>query len=362
MLALGVSLAISAVFWFVLTIPPERYSDTLCDAYSLTHFTAAITGGGALIVLGLCSHHLETTLKRLGAAAFAGTLLLAVLYHCFPACFGDPLVNVHPVLRTIWLDNVMEAQPLLKAIHQPGTLEEVVPLILGAMAAFILLLCSGAQNRSAWILASALIATGLAGSFWQVRVICSFSILSMLGAAAILALVNQRLSAHMATIRIIAPCLIGLIFAQAAWIALTPTKPNEAATKNLKACTQSDLVAQLSQIPSGTVLAHIDIGAHILAFTPHSVIAAPYHRNNQGNLDAAQLWLGDAGHAQETVRRRKVDYLIWCESAPDFVIYNQHAPQGFAAQVSKGQIPDWLEKVAGFDGIMNIYKTRLPSS
>jgi hypothetical protein len=256
----------------------------------------------------------------------------------------------------------MEAQPLLKAIHQPGTLEEVVPLILGAMAAFILLLCSGAQNRSAWILASALIATGLAGTFWQIRVMSSFSVLSMLGAAGVLAMLNQRLGAYSSVTRIVVPCSIGIIFAQAAWVSLAPASPNEAPTAQFRACTAPPLLTKTAELPAGTILSHIDMGAHILDFTPHSVLASAYHRNNQGNLDAAQLWLGDAGHAQEIVRRRKVDYLIWCEGAPDFMVYNHHAPQGFAAQVSKGQIPDWLEKVAGFNGIMKVYKTRLPSS
>jgi hypothetical protein len=69
--------------------------------------------------------------------AAAGLSLVAVLALTYPACFGDPLAQVDPFVKDVWLSKVWEAMPLPKIVEmRPETLPVIVlPIVLGFVAA-----------------------------------------------------------------------------------------------------------------------------------------------------------------------------------------------------------------------------------
>ena len=53
-----------------------------------------------------------------------------------------------------------------------------------------------------------------------------------------------------------------------------------------KACTQSASYAPLAQLPPGIVATDVSYGPFLLALTPHSVLAGPYHHLSKGIVAA----------------------------------------------------------------------------
>ena len=56
-------------------------------------------------------------------------------------------------------------------------------------------------------------------------------------------------------------------------------------------CQHASDYAPLAALPRGRVLAFIDAGPFILLKSKHAVLAAPYHRNQAGNLAMLDMFL-----------------------------------------------------------------------
>src|SRR6202000_3295322 len=67
-------------------------------------------------------------------------------------------------------------------------------------------------------------------------------------------------------------------------------------------CQSLSTIASLKALPKGRVMATIDLGPAILAETDHEVFAAPYHRNNDGNLAMLKLMVAQPASAEQMLR------------------------------------------------------------
>jgi hypothetical protein len=148
-----------------------------------------------------------------------------------------------------------------------------------------------------------------------------------------------------------------------AWsIALDPLSPaaHKEADERAAQCLKPQSLAVLKGLPTGLILAPIDLGAHILAFTPHGVLAAPYHRNNYGNRIAIDAMIGNDERARDIVARRGVTYVVTCPGLSELRIYDGRAPQGFSAALKRGEPPAWLEPLAAQDAQapLKVYRPR----
>jgi hypothetical protein len=110
-------------------------------------------------------------------------------------------------------------------------------------------------------------------------------------------------------------------------------------------CPTLPALRPVAQQPPGTVLTFVDLGPRLIAVTPHSAIAGPYHRNARQILDVMQAWRGDAAQARRTVEHYRVDYVLICPNLSESTIYRSEAPRGFYAQLAAGRVPDWLAPV-----------------
>src|SRR4029077_4549166 len=110
-------------------------------------------------------------------------------------------------------------------------------------------------------------------------------------------------------------------------------------------CRRAADYAPLAKLPRGLVPAFIDAGPFVLMETPHSVVAAPYHRNIKGNGAMLDVFLGPADEAPARLKALGVDYVAFCPGAPERYNYERAAPQGLAARLARGEVPDFLERV-----------------
>lgn len=338
-------LAVALPLCFVATIGPQRWTNTACDAYSAAHLVAGFSGAVALVVLASASARLATTAARLASALALGTLPLVALKIVAPACLGDPYVGLDPLVRTIWLDRVSEVQKLLDL----GASRPSAALVLGAPLALALVatLAIGALERGlqrARLLGlGALIAVGLAMTFWGVRVFSSAAPLAAIGAAASAVALARRRAAS-GPVRPALAALFCLPFAPMAHALVLPADPQVEAS-GTRSCLRPSAMKPLDAAPAGLILAPIDSGAHLLAFTHHSVIAAPYHRNNSGNRLSIDAFMATPADAHKIAASSGADYLVACPAMKRLEIMAKRAPEGLAAALIAGRIPEWLEPI-----------------
>ncbi|MGB2731079.1 MAG: hypothetical protein WA831_00735 [Methylovirgula sp.] len=338
----GVGLGLALPVAFVATVGKAHWFDMACDAYSAAYLVPGLAVAAATIALA--AWRLQTNLARLAAAGLVAGAVVAVAILTKPICFLDPYTGIDPLVRQIWLKNVEEAMPLSRFFHNEPAAAAIyaLPIALGFIATLVAAYCERGLTRLRWLLVAAISALSVALSCWMIRVIGFASPIALLGGTwciirlhDVLARTRWRAAAMLAFVLV-------LPFSSIGW-ALVMTRDPEAATRaDRAACLASAAFAPLAGLPPGVVLAPIDAGSHLLALTPHSVLAAPYHRDNHGNRAALDAFLSDPQTARQILRANRVTYVMTCSGLNETAALAARAPHGLAAALIRGTPPDWL--------------------
>ena len=80
----------------------------------------------------------------------------------------------------------------------------------------------------------------------------------------------------------------------------------------------------------------------MLLATPHTVLAAPYHRNNRSLRAAYDIFLASPAEAEGRVRSLGAGLIVFCTRAAEADVLSQHAPGGLMAALEAGRTPGWL--------------------
>jgi hypothetical protein len=124
-------------------------------------------------------------------------------------------------------------------------------------------------------------------------------------------------------------------------VTLWPAEPEK--TDKVAACAATAAYPGLASLPPGLVLAPIDLGPRILANTPHSALAAPYHRMDFGILAAHDAFALAPDEAGSRLRELGIDYVVLC---PGMVPAEKPPKGSLLAQLVAGNTPPWLTPVA----------------
>ncbi|MBV8568315.1 MAG: hypothetical protein JO273_22965 [Methylobacteriaceae bacterium] len=358
---LGGSLAASALLAFLAIVPPGRYLAVACDAFSIAHLVAAVAGGVCLVILAAASPRLPALGWRFAAAAIAGGLVVAIMAVAFPDCLGDPFVMVDPLVREVWIKNLTEALPLASLLQSKtlSTLPMALPIFVGGGLICLAAWRETGDSRARWLIVAAFAAIGIVGAFWQVRVATSVAAITVLGGAWLFA-AARRWAAPRPRALVVAPVLLMLPLLPIAWAVALPEPDGSSGRPygDPQACFDSSTFTALDALPPSVVFAPLDAGPYILAFTPHSVIAGPYHRNNHGNRLAIEAFLGDEETAQQRIRASGARYLAVCPAADELSVYSKRAPNGLAARLRDGAVPAWLQPVEVKGTPYRVYEMR----
>ena len=346
---------------FLLQVPPDRYLDATRDAFGAPHLLAFWIAGAGLLILAASRRLLGTPFRRGLAAVLLGAVLLIVVERTFPGCLGDPYADVDPLLRTRWLDEVGEAMPLERLLRRDplGTIPIVAALVSGLMFAAAAAWRSQGERRVAWLVVAGFAVAGTAGAVWEVRVAASAEPFAALGAGWALCrwFDPARPRKPMAALLCV---LSGLALTQAGWAAAMPllaqafeARPGSSAAgprADAATCFAPAGYGQLAALPPGLVLSTIDPGSEILAYTPHAVLAAPYHRNAYGNRLSLLAFDAEPDAAKAMVLAGGVAYVVICLTSPEVIDIARHAPEGLAARLVAGDVPAWLRPVGSESG------------
>jgi hypothetical protein len=118
----------------------------------------------------------------------------------------------------------------------------------------------------------------------------------------------------------------------------------------------------LAALPSGQrLMTPIDIGSHVLLYTSHSVVGAPYHRNADGVRDTFRFFNGPEAEARAILEKRGITYVVTCPVLPEMRGLAQMAPDSFISLAEKGETPAWLDERTPPGATLRIYQV-LPST
>jgi hypothetical protein len=331
------------IFYAVVN-PPAAYFVSACDAFSFVHLAALIVGASALAPLALLAPRLASMRARLAAVGVAGIATGAAILLIAPKCIGDPLGGLDPLLRDLWLSHVVEAKPLLSLYETtPGmVVATAAPVALGLGTALAFAWKTGGVARRRWLVAAAVIAVGLAAGMWQIRVFTSVTPLAMVPLAAAIVALVERLDVG-AALRTALAAVVA-IFLSPIGLALALPARDDPDASGERACLAPEIFAPLAALPASRVVASFDLGSHLLAHTPHSVFAAPYHRDNRGNRVAADAFLAAPDQAEPILRKAGAELVVWCARAKQAPPLVTAAPNGLAAMLARGDAPAWLDR------------------
>jgi hypothetical protein len=345
---------------FVATVSPSRYLVSACDAYSSVHVVTVLLGSIGVAALSVFAPRLVTWQQRAAASGLVGATTFQLIDSFAPQCIGDPLVGLDPLLRDLWLSHVKEAQPLfLLWRDQPGAaVAAALPILIGFAIAAGFAISREGVARSRWAVFAATIAIGLAGGLWQVRVLTSVAPLAATSSAIGAVFLARRLAKSSNSL-IRSFVATALCFSSSSMgIALAAPLREEGPAKEISPCFRRGALEPLSKIEPAPVAAPIDMGPFVLAFTPHSVFGAPYHRNNRGNRVIVDAFLAKPDAAERILRSAGAEIVVWCQregSTPPLV---ERAPEGLAAALSRGEVPNWLDPVAPKKGPVHVFAVR----
>lgn len=340
----GLSFASFSIVAAAALLGPDGWSAPVCDAFGLGHIVAATTGGAGLYLATRFAH--GGTTARLSALALLGVAVVAALAATAPNCLGSPFAAFPDRLMTEWIAHVQEAQGFIASSVEAPTSSLAIGLPLLAILVTLVWAASNARDERRWPVwtAAAMAGVAFAVTCWQIRgASLAFAIGGTLLPIAVVAAARSggRLRGGLAFVGL-CPSVLALSGLGVASLAGLPTI--EAETSASKTCTTQDYAA-FARLPQGLALNTIDTGPFILAFTPHSAVAAPYHRNVDGLLASLDAFDGGQESARAVAISRKVAYVVGCATDGGLRPAAAKRSDGFAAALLAGRGPAWLEPV-----------------
>jgi hypothetical protein len=341
---LGFVVALAGVTLLLLAFArPTLWTTEWCDTFTPASSTATLVGAALFAALAMASGVLRTPSIRLVVGAVAGTVSLAALAWHFPTCITGPYGAVDPFVRQAFIDNVVEAAGLFE-----GTVADAfaaggliaAALIVGCWFAWrrprrrallapslaVLAFCAIVtvdQIRGAYI-GSALAAPVLAGLILAARSVTRHRPLVLAGAWLVSAgVVHATLPAY----------LIGF------------AKPADAQADESAECYRGDTWQRLDRLPTGVVMAPMNLGARIIGGTRHATIAASYHRNNRGNRASYDFFLSAPDRARAIATTWRVTYVALCPDSFGELGVRKHYPHSLATALEAGRTPPWLQPI-----------------
>lgn len=349
--AFGLAFGVGTIALFVATVPSSTWTNPAYDEISIVWMAVAAISGGMIALLAAVSRRLRDARLRLGIGAGTGLLSAALVLAAYPHALTDPYSNVDPLLADLWLSHVMEARGMLEILKTPS---EALPIYLPPLAALMLgglAMRKIAPQERVLFLAPLFALVALIGvSVWQLRAMPGANLVAQpVLAAALLRLLGFGTNGlararYIGAIALVSSPFLILAGPGTAFIASGKNLP---AAQGIVTCRHPADVAALNGLAPGLVLSFIDSGPAILAATPHSVLAAPYHRNNDGNKAAYDAFLAGDGGAEHILKERHVTYVAICLGTTDLKIFNRVAPDGLALRLARGEVPPYLQPIPG---------------
>lgn len=347
LLPFGLGFGLGLPLMFAATIGSSHWFEARCDAYSAVYLLPGVAGALVSVALGSIAKHAERWPARLLAALAGALIVVAVFAATKPVCLVDPFVGIDPLLREIWLDKVSEAMPLRRLFQREPASAAIfaLPVVLGLAFCFVAAWHAVGVARRRWLFVAVMGLVGAALSLWMIRVIGFTAPMALFGGAWCIVTCADRLSRTRFAKASAVSLLLVLPFSTVGWAIALAQDDRKGAGEISAVCLTPAAMQSLQTLAPGLMAAPIDAGSYILALTPHSVLAAPYHRNNHGNRAMIDAFLVGPADAENILRENRVDYIALCPDLGETKTLAERAPKGLAAALLGNETPAFLELV-----------------
>ena len=363
----GLSLAVASLAHLLLATTPGRWFVPACDALSIVFVAAAIGLGGLAALLPPLLANTRSPVVRglvLGAAALA---LAAGLLQAFPQCRLGPYAALDPWLLANWLDRIVEAKPAWTSF---ASMPAYVVAVAVPPALAVCILCAtllrNRDTRDEWLVYGAFLVLAVLVMLLQLRGARQAAPLAIPAGAAFIVWARTRyLAGNQLRFLVALLCgwlgFAGIVLGVAVNLTLAHFEDAElgviaTAQGEKQRCLMPAAFDAVAALPPGRVMGFIDLGSHLLAFTPHSVVSAPYHRNIAGVRETFDFFNGPIAAARDILLRRGVGYVAICAAMPEMRGLADAAPDAFVRLQALGALPPWLEEISPPGAPLTLYR------
>ena len=362
----GGSFALAALVHLVVALPPDRWLLPQCDALSVVFVAAAVGVGLLFLLLGALPLARRPAWLRLTLGLLLGGALLAGLLVFFPECRRGPYAAVDPWLVTNWISIISEAKTLWASY--PGypsyTVASAIPCLAAAVFLLAVLWKGEGATRARWAVWGLFFLIAVAIMLLQIRGARIATLLAVPGGAGLVVAARDWYLRRPRNLGRAAGLLVAwLLFAgfpiSIGWSHLLPyiTAPGTGGGSPSKfPCLQPDAFTDLAALPAQRLMAPIDLGAHLLLYTPHSVVAAPYHRNEEGVLDTFRFLNNPIDEARQILEARGIGMVVVCPAMPELRGIGGTAPDSFVRLFATDALPGWLREVTPSGSVLRLFQ------
>lgn len=350
----------TALAWLAFTPSAFRFVP-MCDELGVNTVAAVLTGSLGLAFVATFGRG-STRMTRLIGMALTGGLALGVFAAFEVRCLKGPFGLVDDGIFPLWANNVQEAQSVLGMVRGVGTdwvARLAFPCVVIASAIFVI--WRGVRTPLAWA-ALAVLAVAIAIAAGAVRMTIYVVWLGMpfVGVAvnALTERARRPLLIRTGAAALASQPVVSLVVIwAAAAIPQAMTKPAGPAplwSVDASSCFRPDIYRAVAALPPGLVFGPLELGPSLLAFTPHSVVAAGYHRADKAILFEELVMRGSESAARERLTERNVAYVMTCS---DFPAYPN--PDSFFNALLTESAGPWLEPVPLPEGnVLRLWRVR----
>jgi hypothetical protein len=330
----------------------------MCDAISPVYAMTAVIVGALFVVLSVLPVRGAVPAIRLAWGIVLGAGGIAILVALFPMCLRGPYAAVDPWLVDNWLNRILEARPVWESFRAlpADTVAIALPPIIG-LAVAVWCAMRADRNREGWWVLALTLAIAVAVMVVQVRGARFAAPLAVPAAAWLIAAARAH---YLATRRL--PAVGGLV---GSWLISSgvavlaigmgvmlllprqeePADARPATTEvaaRKEACLLPSAFDDLRALPPERIMTPIDLGSHMLMETPHAVVSAPYHRNQQGVRDTFRFFNEPLADVRQILTERGVGLVVTCPAMAEMQGGPGTDPDSFVALLRAGALPGWL--------------------
>jgi hypothetical protein len=279
------------------------------------------------------------------------------------------MAQLPTALGPIWLDLVVETrsvlgEPLAGKLDQAPAVVAFFALAIAAQTARVRQTRSGA-DLALWVLVAAFAALAC----WQHRFMAYASFIAVVPLAAWCAGLSGWRGLQPATVRIAAVVLVSQAFLLGiskqldSAVATARAKPSASvrgeAIASGMACLSMPALKTLIALPPGLFAAHVDLGAHLAAVTPHRALAGPYHRIASAIIANHRIFAAKSPEAAARLLAEwNVDYVLTCRGLDGPLALSRDGQGTLRADLVAGRVPAFLVPVplADRDSLYNVWR------
>ncbi|MYM55437.1 hypothetical protein [Thalassovita mangrovi] len=364
----GIALGGAAPLLFMIQTDPALWAVPRCDQLSppVLGITSAAMAFALITYLSR-----ETVRSKRARGAMAAVMIVAILAGLWPMlspCREGPFSMLPPEVRHLILSRITESLSVVRMFERnPGFATQLVlPLALVSALLIWQLIGSARGARSAVSVLLVFTLLGLAGLFYQIRVmIWGLAVLPLGFGAAMAWAVGRDWGGWRWAKAALLP-VVGIlviyphVFTQSPLFAAALIGENQPVNGKLASadqnCSRRDKFDGLQDIEPMAVLAPLNLGTKILLYTPHSIFAAPYHRAPEAYWNGTLAFSGSDMDMARRLRTTRADYVLVCDGE----VYGK--ADSIGSRLARGEVPAWLQPVDTGGGpirLMRVDRARL---